>query len=330
MDPIAYSKKLIRIQSLSGKEKPMYDELSSYFKKRGYKVFSIPTSPTRVNLFAYKQPPTVVLCSHMDTVPPYVSLKETPTTLYGRGACDTKSIIATQLTAAERLNNDRIGFLYVVGEEVDHCGVVDSERFLKKKLKGCKAIIVGEPTENKLATATKGIVKVKLNVKGKAAHSAYPALGVSAVHPLIEALARIQNLSFPVDRQLGKSTLNVGLIKGGVAANVFAPSASADILVRTTVKSERILKKIKKVCKKNIKLTVDSINDPIQLDTVPGFSTSIVSFNTDLPYMKGLSKKLFLLGPGSILHAHRPDERILKKEIVKGVRLYEKLISALV
>lgn len=332
MDPLSFAKKLIRIPSLSGHEAIVAEMLSDFLSKEGFSVHKILSEKGRPNIFAFLEKPEIVFCSHLDTVPPYMAFREDSNFLYGRGACDAKGGISAQLAAGLRLKAKgikKIGFLYLVGEEVDHRGASDVSKKLSKRFSGMEAIVVGEPTENKLAIATKGIVKITLRSRGKAAHSAYPSLGYSAIHPLIETLSRIQQMTLDRDKVLGASTLNVGMIQGGVAANIFAPHAEAQILVRTVTKSQAVYEKIKRLCAPAVEMTLESTNDPIRLNTVKGFKTSVVSFNTDLPYLKKLSKKIFLFGPGSILNAHRPEEKILKKEILSAVEWYEKLVYSI-
>lgn len=331
MDPIQLTKRLIRISSLTGQEAGMYEYLSRVLSKHGFRSRAIWTAKGRPNLLAYDREPKILFCSHLDTVPPYVGLREDKRYLYGRGACDTKGVIAAQIAAAIDLRAEGhrdIGFLYVVGEEVDHQGAIDVAK--KYPFKKAKAIIVGEPTENRLAVATKGIVKVILKSKGKAAHSAYPKLGKSAVHPLLDVLVKVKNMKLPKNRLMGASTLNVGYIQGGVAANVFAEYAEAHVMIRTVSKSKPIYEKIKKICGSKVRVVLESMNDPVQLNSEKGFRKTIVAFNTDAPYLKRIAQKLYLLGPGSILDAHRPDEKIAKKEILRAVSIYTKLVKSIV
>jgi len=309
----------------------MFEYLSKVLSKAGFRTRAIWTAKGRPNLLAYDKEPRILFCSHLDTVPPYVELREDKRYIYGRGACDTKGVMAAQIAAAIDLKAEGrsdIGFLYVVGEEVDHQGAIDVVK--KYPFKKAEAIIVGEPTENRLAVATKGIVKVILKSKGKAAHSAYPKLGKSAIHPLLEALVKVKDMKLPKHRVLGASTLNVGFIQGGVAANVFAAYAEAHVMVRTVTKSKPIYDKIKKICGSKVRVVLESMNDPVNLNSEKGFRKTIVSFNTDAPYLKKISKKLYLLGPGSILDAHRPDEKIAKKEIIQAVSIYKKLVTSIV
>ncbi len=323
INPVSLTKALVRISSLSGSEEKISKFLGKLLKENGFAVKYIYSGPRRPNLFAFIGKPKILFCSHLDTVPPYFPLRENKEEIYGRGACDAKGVIAAQIAAGLKLKGEGypIGFLYLVGEEVDHRGAID----VSKKIPNVDAIIVGEPTENRMAVATKGIVKIKLISKGKAAHSAYPSRGKSAIDALLTTLVRIKKRKLSKTKEMGASTLNIGVIHGGFAANIIPDEASAEILVRTVTKSHPIFEKIKQSCEKGVRIILQSINDPVQLNTAARFKTTVVSFNTDIPYLKTKAKKIFLLGPGSILDAHGPDEKIAKKEILKAVRLYEQL-----
>lgn len=322
------TKQLIQIESITGNEAPVFHFLSDYLKSKGWKVKSFNSQKNRPNLFAYLDKPKFIFSSHMDTVPPYIPFKEDKDTIYGRGACDAKGIIAAQITAALELQKQgvqNIGLLYLVGEEVDHRGAIDAA----KKIPKVHSLIMGEPTENKMAVGTKGIIKLHIQAKGKAAHSAYPHLGLSAIHELLTILKRIQRIALPKDRFLGQTNLNIGMIHGGVAANVLAPEASCEILIRTVKKSRALFQKIKKLKSSGVRIHCTSMNDPIFLDTLPGFKKTVVAFNTDIPYLKSRTKNVYLLGPGSILNAHTAHEKISKKELLDAVRSYGEIIRSL-
>ncbi|MBI4040930.1 MAG: M20/M25/M40 family metallo-hydrolase [Deltaproteobacteria bacterium] len=321
MDVVSLTKRLMNIPSVSGAEGELARMLYHFFRQQRYSVQRIPTAKNRWNLFATFGKPKIVLCSHLDTVPPVLAIREDRNALYGRGACDAKGVIAAQMAAG--IHQQDVGFLYVVGEEVDHQGAIDVAKVVPK----LHALIVGEPTENKLAIGTKGIVKVVLSVRGRAAHSAYPERGVSAVHVLVETISKILALPLGKHRRWGVGNLNVGKITGGIAANVLAPHATCEILVRTVGPSAAMYQKIKKICLPPIRVELVAMNDPIALDSVSGFETTVVAFNTDLPYLKRKAKKWYLLGPGSILDAHTAYEKISKKELYKAVELYRMLID---
>lgn len=329
MNVFELTKTLVNIPSISGNENALFQKISEILKKEGFHIQKIEVQKGRPNLFAYIDKPRILFSSHLDTVPPFISFREDERFIYGRGACDAKGVIAAQMMAGFELKKKgytNIGFLYVIGEEVDHSGAKE----VSKHIPNVKAIIMGEPTDNELAVGTKGILKIILNAKGNAAHSAYPHLGKSAIHLLLQALDRLQMLRFEKDHILGASTMNIGIIKGGIADNILAPEAFAHVLIRTSIPSKKVQKKIKKCFAsstfKNISIIIESMNDPIKLDHISGFPKKVVAFNTDLPYLNKKAKKLFLFGPGSILDAHTSYERISKKELQKGVEFYKKIV----
>src|SRR5580698_1872171 len=192
--------------------------------------------------------PDVVLSTHMDTVPPYFGCTEDDDFLYGRGSCDAKGIIAAQVAAADRLREAgvKVGLLFVVGEERDSAGAVVANLASK----GSRFLINGEPTDNRLALASKGALRVELRAKGKMAHSAYPELGDSAIDKLIGALNDLLAMPLPFEPDLGQdgqSTLNIGLISGGRAPNVIADKAEAHLLIRTVGPSDEVKEAVTRV-----------------------------------------------------------------------------------
>src|SRR6185437_12689373 len=121
--------------------------------------------------------------------------------IYGRGSCDAKGIIAAQIAAAERLRKENIyvGLLFLVGEERDSLGA----KMANQQPNSCEFLINGEPTENRIATASKGSLRVELTATGRMAHSAYPELGESAIEKLVEALHRLRDMKLPSDPDVG-------------------------------------------------------------------------------------------------------------------------------
>ncbi|ADW69250.1 M20/M25/M40 family metallo-hydrolase [Granulicella tundricola] len=269
----------------------------------------------------------VVLSTHMDTVPPYVPLREDEEYLYGRGTCDAKGIIAAQVAAAERLRElgVKVGMLFVVGEERDSAGAAVANGLAK----GSRFLINGEPTDSRLALASKGALRVELYAKGKMAHSAYPELGESAIDKLIEALHDIQALPLPYVEGIGESTANVGLISGGRAPNVIADAAEAHMLIRLVGPAEEtkaaIVKAVDGRCVVDFSLELPFV----RMRKVGNLPTMVAKFTTDIPSLTNWGEP-FLLGPGSIHVAHTPDEKISKKELVDAVGLYVELALELV
>lgn len=337
LDPIALTRQLIDIDSTTFREGEVGRELVEILTGRGFQVETMPVEQApeitgggdRFNVYAgvAGEKPDVVLSTHMDTVPPYFASSEDDEFIYGRGACDAKGIIAAQIAAAERLREEklRVGLLFVVGEERDSAGAKEANRHPR----GSRFLINGEPTENHLALASKGTLRVKLTAKGKLAHSAYPELGESAIHKLLEALRNVMALPLPVTEDIGPSTLNVGLIEGGHAPNVVADHAEAQLLIRLVGPADEtraaVLKAVGNLAKVEFTLEI-----PFQrFRAIDGLSTMIAAFTTDIPWLASWGEPL-LLGPGSIHVAHTHDERLAKRELLEAVELYVKVARGLV
>jgi acetylornithine deacetylase len=271
--------------------------------------------------------PEIVLSTHMDTVPPYFGYREDDEFLYGRGTCDAKGIIAAQVAAADRLREAgvKVGLLFVVGEERDSAGAKEANLHPK----GSKFLINGEPTDNRLALASKGALRVEIRAKGKMAHSAYPELGESAVDKLVEALHDVLAMPLPVEPEIGPSTLNIGLIEGGRAPNVIADKAEAHLLIRLVGPSEEIRENILKAVGDRADVAFSLDLPFVRMRKVGDLPTMVAKFTTDIPSLTEWGEP-FLLGPGSIHVAHTPDEKIAKKELLEAVDLYYNLAASLV
>ena len=336
LDPIALTRRLIDIDSTTFYEGAVGRELAEILTVRGFDVETMPVEQTpeisgggdRFNVYAGTagERPDVVLSTHMDTVPPYFASSEDDEFIYGRGACDAKGIIAAQIAAAEQLRAEgvRVGLLFVVGEERDSAGAKEANRHPR----GSRFFINGEPTDNRLALASKGTLRVKLTSKGKLAHSAYPELGESAIHKLLEALKNVMALPLPVTEDVGPSTLNVGLIEGGRAPNVVADHAEAQLLVRLVGFAEEtraaVLKAVGDLA--HVEFTLEI---PFQrLRAIDGLPTMVAAFTTDIPWLSAWGEPL-LLGPGSIHVAHTREERLSKRELLEAVQLYVKVAKGL-
>ena len=316
---------MIDIESISGNELGMAHFLRDTLTPLGWRVDLQEAAPKRFNVLARrgKDQPRLIFNSHIDTVPPFFPSSIDGPYLRGRGACDTKSLIAAQLHAAQAMantGNDDIGLLYVVGEEVDHLGMVVANQLNLRP----DYLIVGEPTESKLVTRQKGILKLRLDCRGKAAHSGYPHTGKSAIDPLVDALADLRKVDWPGDSVLGSTTMNIGILHGGRAANVVPDQAHAEVMFRVVTDQEKILETTQSVVGNRAQVTVITANNPIDLTTLPGYETSVIAFNTDIPYFKFQGKAL-LWGAGSILDAHTADEKILITDLEKAAKTYQVL-----
>jgi acetylornithine deacetylase len=284
--------------------------------------------PDRWNVFASFGTPHITLSTHMDTVPPFIPSREDDEFVWGRGACDTKGIIASMLVAAEHLLASgvrNIGLLFVVGEERNSAGAYHAA----KTPRGSKFIINGEPTENQLALGSKGALRYEVVARGRMAHSAYPELGESAIEKLLDALAAIRKVKLPVDPVLGPSTLNIGTIHGGRAPNVIPDEARAEIFVRLVCDSAETRQALEaavgNIAEMNFVLEIPAL----RLTAVEGLPTTVVAYTTDIPAFGGQWGQPLLLGPGTIHVAHTSEERVPKKQLLEAVELYQTIVRQL-
>jgi acetylornithine deacetylase len=318
---------LVNIESVSGNESACVDFLRGYLAEQDFKVELQPVEGSRANVFAQRGTPEVVLSTHVDTVPPYFPAGEDAEYISGRGACDAKGIVAAQITAAERLvaeGEDNFGLLFLVGEET----VSDGAQAANHSPRGAKFIINGEPTGNKLILGSKGILRVDLRTRGRAAHSAYPELGESAIDKLLDVLADLRTLPLPSDDVLGHATLNIGMISGGRAANVIPDEAAAQVMFRKVENSAHLRQQVEKALQGRCEYEVVRDTPALHLEKLDGFETDVVAFTTDLPHLTRWGRR-FLLGPGSISEAHTSHERVRKAELERAVDLYCKLVREL-
>jgi acetylornithine deacetylase len=328
LDPVELTRELTRIDSPTGEEGEVCRFMAGALERLGYRVTRQEVSPGRFNLLAARDAPIVVFSTHLDTVPPALPVREDETHLHGRGTADAKGIAAVQVVAAERLaaaGERRIGLLFVVGEEQTGDGARAAEALEPKG----RYLVNGEPTENLLALGTKGILRVELHARGRAAHSAYPEEGVSAIERMLDTLQRIRRLPLPADPTLGDCTLNIGTIAGGVRPNVIPDACRVEIAVRTVGRPDDLLAALRGACVDGVDLTVALDTPPVHLRALPGFPTTVVKFGTDLPWLAPWGER-FLIGPGAIRVAHTDEERVAKADLYQGVRCYEKIAQLLI
>ncbi len=325
MDLFALTRKLIDIESITGNETAVAETLSQELQGLGYAVEPMMVERHRFNIWATRpdEPnPPVVFSTHMDVVPPFIASSETDDRIYGRGSCDAKGIIAAQIGAAEKLKHSgiNVGLLFLVGEERDSQGAQVANR----QPRGAKFLINGEPTENKLALASKGTLRVELVAEGKMAHSAYPELGESAIEKLLDALERVRALKLPTHPTAGPCTMNIGLIEGGRAPNVIPDHAVAHLLFRLVGPAEELRQQITDAVVGKASAEFKLEIPYMEMATVPGIDTMIAAFTTDVPALTNWGRPL-LIGPGSIHVAHTEGEYIEKKQLLDAVELYAKI-----
>jgi acetylornithine deacetylase len=330
MNLFELTKNLMNIPSVSGDEEAVGFFLRDYLQSLGWTVELQAVTENQNNVIAYlNETPRVFLSTHIDTVPPFIAATEDDEKIYGRGACDAKGIIASQIFAAENLRAagiEDIGLLYTVEEETSSIGAkAANDHPLAAK---CEYLINGEPTDLDLAIGSKGTFRLKILTEGKAAHSAYPEMGESAIEKLLDILEDVRRASFPNDDFFGETTVNIGTIEGGVALNVIPPRAEAGIAVRLTTPRGTVEPMLEEIVKTRGKIEVLSCSEPIKMLAVEGFNQKTVRFTTDIPYLTNWGQPL-LLGAGSILVAHTKDEFVLKKDLETAVGLYVNLVKKL-
>ena len=327
MDAITLTRQLVDIESISGNEAAVGNYLYGELCRVGYQARRIPVEGDRFNVYATspEQPnPEVVFSTHTDTVPPFIPSSEDAARICGRGSCDAKGIIAAQIAAAERLRQEGIyvGLLFVVGEERDSLGAkVANDYAASQSGQRCKYLVNGEPTENRVALASKGTLRVEVTAAGRMAHSAYPELGESAIDKLIAALTRLRAMPLPSDPEIGPCTLNIGLIEGGRAPNVIPDYAHADLLYRLIGPSQDLRREILETAGEQVQVEFPLELPFLRLRTVDGLPTMIAAFTTDIPKLTNWGEPL-LIGPGSIHVAHTEGEFIEKKQLAEAIDLY--------
>jgi acetylornithine deacetylase len=329
LDPVVgLTRSLVDIDSTTGKEGEAAQWLAQFLRYRGYAVEEQPVTDGRFNVYAHlDEMPLLVFSTHIDCVPPYFSSREERGLLFGRGACDAKGILAAQVMATERLRaagEKRIGMLFVAGEERGSDGARVANDYAPPSV---KYLINGEPTDNRLGTATRGVLRLRLKAAGRAAHSAFPELGESAIDKLLDALTMIRGLRFPEDPLLGRTHYTVGLIEGGVAPNVISPYASAELLFRIVGDAADVRKALEVV---EPLVTIEQILEvpAAKMHTLGGFKSAVFAYTTDVPLLTRWGRPL-LFGPGSIHVAHTDEEHIAIDELRAAVDLYASLAQHL-
>ena len=330
MNVFELTRELIDIPSLTGEELEVGQYLAEFLEELGYHVEKHEVAEDRFNVIATtRESPRIVFSTHMDTVPPFIESSEDKEFIYGRGSCDAKGIIAAQIAAAERLRaegmND-VGLLFTVDEELSSTGAQAANKH--PLARECRYLINGEPTDNRLATGTKGSVRAFITTEGRAAHSAYPEAGESAIEKLLDILETIRHCEWPEDSFFGATTCNIGVLVGGTRPNVIADKARAELQIRLGIDIEHVKKVLEDAVGERGRLEYASAHNPVRLYSVPGFEQCVVRFTTDIPYLSAWGKPL-LLGPGSILDAHTDHERISKTDLNEAIQLYVDLANTL-
>jgi len=317
---IRLTRELIDIDSTTGREAEAGAFIARTLESMGYAVTRQPVADGRFNVIATLGSPAVVFSTHFDCVPPFFPSREVDGRLHGRGACDAKGALVAQVAAAERLRasgETRVGLLFVVGEERGS----DGAKAANTAAAGSRFLINGEPTDNRIAAATRGVYRVRLRAAGVAAHSSLPELGVSAIDKMVDALVALRDVRWPEDPVMGRTFYSIGLIKGGVAPNVISPEAEAELMFRTIGGPEELRRAIEALVGDRVQ--VEDVLDvpPVTLTTVPGSEAVVFSFTTDIPFLSNWGAPV-LVGPGSVTLAHTADEYCEIGELLRAVDVY--------
>jgi acetylornithine deacetylase len=322
----------VDIESTTNREQAVADflfaQLSFLAARSSGRLERIAVEPNRDNIFACWGQPIVTLSTHMDTVPPFFPSLEDADFLWGRGSCDAKGIIAAMIAAVEKLLDSgvtNVGLLFVVGEERNSAGA----KVAAVNPRGARFLINGEPTENQLALGSKGALRFEITAHGKLAHSAYPELGHSAIHSLLDVLRAIRLIALPEDPLLGPSSLNIGTIAGGRAPNVVADHAQAEIMFRTVGDPAETRQSVLAAAAGRAEVREVLHTPAMRLSAFDGLPTTVVAFATDIPTFNGAWGQPFLIGPGSIHLAHTAEERIPKQQLSEAVDIYARMVRQL-
>lgn len=321
---------LCEISSITYGEEELLQFLLAWSKKNDLYVEKLAVSDNSARfsvLIGAKQQSfyQTLLCTHIDTVPPFIAPSLENDILRGRGVCDAKGIAASMLMALlleREQGHDDVAVLLTVGEEETSDGARSCQRTLKGR---AKALVVGEPTQLKAASAQKGSMVFDIVATGREAHSSMPELGSSAVHLLTAGLAKLLAVAWPKNAEFGETFLNIGQINGGEARNMLAASARAKCIMRLSVDSATVIEKINACLGAELHCEIGSVSEPFSYVVPPGFPSFVAGFGSDAPYLKDVAEKIMLIGPGALEYAHKPNEQVHVDELVEGCLSYQKI-----
>jgi len=331
-DVLSLTRSLVDIESVSGNESAIagyvFEHLSELAAQYDGHAECMPVEDFRFNVFASWGASTVTLSTHLDTVPPFFPSREDDEWIWGRGACDSKGILSAMICAAEALLAKGVrnfGLLFLVGEERNSAGARAAARLPR----GSRYLINGEPTDNLLAIASKGALRMEISARGTMVHSAYPELGSSAIDTLLDVLQDIRRIPLPNDPVFGRCTMNIGTLVGGCAPNVLAGSAKAEIMFRLVGDPQPIRDAVHGAVSGRAEIREVLYIPARQFDRLDGIPTIVVAFTTDIPLLAETWGRPCLLGPGSIQVAHTLEERVSKRELQRAVELYSAMVQQL-
>lgn len=359
---------ILKIDSTSGRERRLADFLAGRLLTPDCRLerFEVESMSGDVpagarlpqNLLFSWGKPRVIFCTHLDTVPPYIppTLSDNKSEIRGRGTCDAKGQIMAMYEAClalEARGHTGFGLLLLAGEETGSFGA----KAFREQHPGAEWLVVGEPTDNCMASASKGTKAFEVTFTGKAFHSGYPQYGQSAVEHFNDFMNALRSIGFPQDEVLGDTTFNVGRLVSDNPQNILSDRLTCRVYFRTTFESDEMVGNVMKnmagsqarlrfgrprvqdgsdiVAKevapwqKAMSVTALGGDSPTKYEVLDGFQTKPVAFGSDAPQLTNFRRKI-LCGPGSILVAHRDDEHItlaaLDAAVENYIRIYEHII----
>ncbi len=327
-----FFQELLSIDSTSGKER----KVAEWLAERLPGMFPTANRPElraeevgdgTLNLLLTWGAPRIVFCSHLDTVPPYIPPTFADEVIKGRGSCDAKGQVFAIVEACKQLAEDGktdFGMLLLAGEETGSWG---AKAFAKTDFKA-EYLVVGEPTDNCMVSASKGTKSFDLKFTGEPFHSGYPQYGVSAVDLFVEFVNALKAKNFGMDPVLGETTWNIGLLHSDNPQNILSPELTCRLYFRTTfVSDEAVCQWMAEAQSGRLAVTPRGGDTPARYWTVEGLPSKSVAFGSDAPHLKNFTHKA-ICGPGSITVAHRDDECVRVADLATAVEQYIALYLA--
>ena len=319
-------RQILSFDSSSGSERELGQWLAGHLEAPFVETFEVGDGTLNV-LLRWSETPRVVYCSHMDTVPPYIPPTFTDDRVLGRGSCDAKGQFYAMYRACQRLaaaGEKDFALLIVSGEETGSWG---AKAFSKTGFTA-PLLVVGEPTDNCMVSASKGTKRFDLTFTGKAFHSGYPEHGLSAVELFVDFMNALRAAGFPDDPVLGPTTWNVGHLVSDNPQNILSPELTCRLYFRTTFASDAAVVAWMRA-QASDRLRVEEIGGdaPARYFTLPGFPTKPVCFGSDAPHLTGFAQKI-ICGPGTITVAHRDDEFLSLSDFQQAINNYVKIYES--
>ena len=319
-------RQILSFDSTSGSERELGQWLAEHLEAPFVETFEVGDGTLNV-LLRWSETPRVVYCSHMDTVPPYIPPTFLEDRVLGRGTCDAKGQFYAMYRACQRLaaaGEKDFALLIVSGEETGSWG---AKAFSKTGFTA-PLLVVGEPTDNCMVSASKGTKRFDLTFTGKAFHSGYPEHGLSAVELFVDFMNALRAAGFPDDPVLGPTTWNVGHLVSDNPQNILSPELTCRLYFRTTFASDAAVVSWMRA-QASDRLRVEEIGGdaPARYFTLPGFPTKPVCFGSDAPHLTGFAQKI-ICGPGTITVAHRDDEFLSLSDFQQAINNYVKIYES--